>query len=52
MARQQMNGQRVHVMLTIPQVKKVQRLARRTGLSVSELMRRAVDAFLSTQEQK
>lgn len=52
MSRQSMNGHRVHVILTDPQYKAMQRQAKKTGLPFSELMRRAVDAFIHTERKK
>jgi hypothetical protein len=46
MARQSVNGTRVHVILPKPQRDQLARLATRTGISVSEHLRRAVDHYL------
>jgi hypothetical protein len=51
MPRQSMNGHRMHVILTGPQHKAMTRLSNKSGLTTSELMRRAVDAYL-TQAKK
>jgi hypothetical protein len=42
-----MNGKRIHVMLTTPQITHLQAQARKTGLTVSDLIRRAVDADIN-----
>jgi len=47
MAKPKSNRRRLHVMLTESQHKKMQKLANKTGYSYSELMRRAVDLYLS-----
>jgi len=47
MSRHTMNGHRVHVILTDPQYKGMVKLSRKSGLPTSELMRRAVDNYLS-----
>jgi len=39
-----MDGKRIHVMLTNPQIKHLTRQSKRTGLTMSDLIRRAVDA--------
>jgi hypothetical protein len=46
MSRPSMDGKRVHVMLTSPQLKHLASQARKTGLTVSDLIRRAVDAMV------
>lgn len=46
MARPSMDGRRVHVMLTTPQLKHLTSQARKTGLTISDLIRRAVDAMV------
>lgn len=45
-------NKRVHVMLTERQYKKVQELSDSTGYGISELMRRAVDAYLAATKKK
>lgn len=52
MPRKAMNGVRVHLQFTKPQYTMIQALSKKTGLPVSELMRRAVDAFLNQQAKK
>jgi hypothetical protein len=42
----------MHVILTGPQHKKITALSSRTGLTTSELMRRAVDMYLGNQAKK
>lgn len=51
MPRAAMNGVRTHVILTIPQHKAIQKLSKTSGLPVSEILRRAVDTYL-TKEKK
>lgn len=41
---------RIHLMLTERQHQKMTEMAERTGYSMSELLRRAVDLFLSRQK--
>jgi hypothetical protein len=48
MPRQSLDGVRVHVILTKPQHRLLDSTAQRTGLNVSELVRRAVDYYLAT----
>jgi len=45
-------NKRIHVVLVPRQYEKMQKMSNRTGYSVSELMRRAVDLFISTTEKK
>ncbi|MCK5318054.1 MAG: ribbon-helix-helix protein, CopG family [Anaerolineales bacterium] len=52
MPRRSMNGHRVHVILTDPQYKGVNRLSDKSGLGVSELIRRAVDDYLAKAKKK
>lgn len=53
MPRQSLDGVRIHVILTKPQHRTLDNVARRTGLNVSELVRRAVDHYLAaTKAQK
>lgn len=47
-----MDGHRVHVILTGPQHKGITRLSQKTGLGVSELMRRAVDDYLQKAKKR
>lgn len=44
--------QRVDYHLTIPQVKALKALSAKTGLTVSELIRRAVDGYLKPVSSK
>lgn len=46
-----LNGHRAHVILTSPQLKRLKQLSKSTGLTMSELLRRAVDAYISSQEK-
>ncbi len=46
MPRKSMDGVRIHLILTKPQYKQMQKLSDKTGLPMSELMRRAVDTYL------
>lgn len=47
-----MGKKRIHLMLTERQHKKMVDLAEKTGYSISELLRRAVDLFLSSTKKK
>lgn len=40
--------QRTNIYLTTPSMLKMQELSKKTGLSVAELVRRAVDAYLES----
>ena len=42
------DNKRVHVVLTKRQRQELQKLSAKTGYSVSELLRRAVDSYLAT----
>jgi predicted transcriptional regulator len=46
MPRQSLNGKRIHVMLTEPQLDELQKHSKKTGLTVSDLIRRAVDGYI------
>lgn len=46
------NNKRVHVVLTERQYEKMQETSDRTGYSISELMRRAVDLFLNAAKKQ
>lgn len=50
MPRKSMNGVRMHLILTKPQHKRMTRLSEKTGLPISELMRRAVDTYLAEKK--
>ena len=39
-------GQRIHVRLTKPQYERLKKLAAKGGYSISETLRRAIDAYL------
>ena len=45
-------NKRIHVILVPRQYEKMQKLSNRTGYSISELMRRAVDLYLNATEKK
>ena len=45
MARQTIGGPRVHVKLAGPQAKRLEKLSADTGMTVSEHIRRAIDAY-------
>lgn len=42
--------QKVNYYLTEQQIARLQKLAKKTGLTLSELIRRAIDAFLKQEE--
>ncbi len=50
MPRKAMDGVRIHLILTRPQHTRMQKLSKITGLSFSELMRRAVDTYLAEKK--
>ncbi len=43
---------RVGLYLTVPQVKKVKELSKKTGLTISDLIRRSLDDWLERYEEK
>lgn len=47
-----MSKKRLHLMVTERQQKKLRELADKTGYSISELLRRAIDLYLSKTEKK
>lgn len=47
-----LNGHRAHVILTTPQLKRLKQLAKNTGLTMSELLRRAVDSYITAQKEE
>lgn len=51
MPRPSLDGQRVHVMLTNPQLKHLHAQSRKTGLTLSDLIRRAVDLAISRDKK-
>lgn len=51
MPRPSIHGVRTHVILTQVQVARMNRLASRTGMTLSEHVRRAVDAYLDLVEE-
>lgn len=50
MPRKSMNGVRIHLILTKPQHRRMTALSNKTGLPISELMRRAVDTYLTEKK--
>ena len=50
MPRKSMDGVRIHLILTKPQYKRMMKHSDKTGLPMSELMRRAVDTYLGTMK--
>jgi len=52
MSRQRINGHRHHVILTDPQHRGLERLAITTGLTTSELHRRAIDMFIVANKKE
>lgn len=46
MPRRSMNGVRLHLIVTKPQHRKLIALSERTGLPISELLRRAIDSYV------
>ena len=50
MARQAIGGPRRHVKLSGPQDKKLEDLAAKTGITVSEHIRRAIDTYFRALE--
>lgn len=51
MARQTIGGPRRHVILSGPQDEKLLKLAKKTGLTPSEHIRRAIDAYFRLLER-
>lgn len=52
MPRQSIEGVRLHVILPKPQHEALQRHSKRTGLTVSEHLRRAVDFYLASAVER
>lgn len=50
MSRRSMGGTRVHLILTPQQIAKLQEHIKKTGLSLSEILRRAVDAYFRNKD--
>lgn len=50
MARQKIGGPRRHVKLSKPQDERLEALAAKTGITVSEHIRRAIDAYFRVLE--
>ena len=46
-----LNGHRAHVILTSPQLKRLKSMSKATGLTMSELLRRAVDSYINAQDK-
>lgn len=46
MARAKTDSVRVHLLLTRPQYTNIQGISEKTGLSISEIMRRATDLYI------
>lgn len=52
MPRNSIGGTRTHVILSDPQREQLERLAKKTGLTVSEHLRRAADFYLTKVAQQ
>jgi len=52
MARPTLNGVRKHVILTAQQDKALTAFAKKTGLTVAEQLRRAVDFYLASAAER
>lgn len=50
MPRRSMNGVRIHLIITTPQDVRLKALSEKTGLPVSELLRRAIDTYLGKED--
>lgn len=46
MPRRRMNGKRLHLIVTHPQYKALDKMSKTTGLPMSELLRRAIDTYI------
>lgn len=51
MPRKSMDGVRLHLIVTKPQKKALDALTERTGLPMSEVLRRAIDRYLHEQKK-
>lgn len=52
MARPSVDGERVHVILTRAQLKFLKTLTKKTGLTMSDLVRRAVDGLVRSEQRR
>lgn len=52
MPRESLDGLRTHVIITKPQDRELRELARRTGMTLAEHIRRAIDHYLSLNTSK
>lgn len=52
MPRPTINGERMHVMLTRQQKQALEAFAKKTGLTVAEQIRRAVDFYLASAAER
>lgn len=50
MPRKPMNGVRLHVIVTSPQHQALAHITNRTGLPMSEVLRRAIDRYLHSED--
>lgn len=50
MPRRSMDGVRVHLIVTRPQHKRLDKMSKDTGLPMSELLRRAIDSYLAEKK--
>lgn len=46
MSRKRINGKRIHLIVTFAQFRELQKLVKKTGLPMSEILRRAIDTYL------
>ena len=52
MKKRNINGVRIHLIVPVQQRTALEKYARKTGLTVSEHLRRALDAYLNTVEKR
>lgn len=52
MSRQKLDNVRVHLVMPRRQYEMMQKLSEKSGYSISELMRRALDAFVNATRKK
>ena len=50
MPRKPMNGVRLHVIVTKPQDRELDKLVKKTGIPKSEVLRRAIDFYIGNQK--
>jgi len=50
MPRKSMNGVRLHLIVTLPQDRELEKIVKKTGLPKSEVLRRAIDFYLGQQK--